>query len=82
MDGVSRETDAPEAQVEVPINRFLVATISPRNAQAEWDICFNLPVPRRMTKAEALELAAWIVVLADDGAEPKFGRLLRAVMES
>jgi hypothetical protein len=52
-------------------NRFLVGTDG-------IGITFPLiAVPRRLSKADALNLAAWLVALADDGNE--FPALLEAV---
>lgn len=36
----------------------------------------------RITKENALNLAAWLVALADDVVEPRFGKLLREVLST
>lgn len=45
------------------------------------EIVFALrPVPQRISKADALILAAWLVALADDQQE--FGKILEAVQNT
>jgi hypothetical protein len=53
-------------------NRFFVGAVAE-------DIAFMLPIPQRMSKAEALNLAAWIVALADPTRE-KFDALHKVVI--
>ena len=60
------------------INKFLVGT------QGE-EIAILRRVPTRMTKDEALNLAAWLAVMADDKpgeADGAFAKALRDVMET
>lgn len=54
-------------------NRFLVGG-------GALKIIFVKPVPREITKDDALNLAAWLVALADD--DGKFQPLLEAVQNT
>lgn len=57
-----------------PTNRFGVAVLGD-------SIVLLLP-PRRMTRAQALTFAAWLVVLADDDDPPQFPEHLKAVQNT
>jgi hypothetical protein len=55
-------------------NRFFLG------AQGEEIVFPILAVPRRLSKADALNLAAWLVAIADD--EGKFPEMLKAVQST
>lgn len=44
------------------------------------DIVFVIPVPKRISKADALNLAAWLVALSD--RDDEFPALLKEVQET
>lgn len=52
-------------------NKFLIA------GQSGLEIVFLRPVPQRLTRADAILLAAWIVAITGD--EDAFKRVLQAV---
>lgn len=54
-------------------NRFFVGL------QGE-NVMIMRPVPQRLTKAEALNLAAWLVALADETGGEEFDGLLKQVI--
>lgn len=58
---------------DAPINRHMIGLHGER-------IVTMFQLPQTMSKREALELAAWLVALADDGNE--FGPILQAIRES
>lgn len=43
------------------------------------DVTTGVPLPREMTKEQALLVAAHLVAAADDAKQPVFGRLLERV---
>jgi hypothetical protein len=48
--------------------------------QADWVVIVN-PIVHRMTKPQALQVAAWLVAIADDSeGQAEFQKLLDAVM--
>lgn len=62
-------------------NQFLVGAAMHRNGQPGIQVVGYAMLCNPITPAEALNLAAWLVALADQtGERPQFGRLLRAVM--
>jgi hypothetical protein len=58
-----------------PRNKFAVGL------QGE-SIMVMFPVPQRLSKADALNLAAWIVVLAAEGDEEEWEQMLETVRNS
>lgn len=59
--------------VSAPMNAFMVG------GGADGSVSVAMPVHGRLTRAEALALAAWLVAVADPGDTEEFPALLEAV---